>query len=50
MPDKKPYADPKAPKLTAPIEEHKKHAEEVLADEKHKTKPEDFPDTDEANP
>jgi hypothetical protein len=40
----------KAPPIKAPIEDHKKHAEEVLADEKYKVKPEDFPDTDEANP
>lgn len=42
---------PKAPVAKAPIEEHRKHAEEVLAREEHKTKPAGFQDRfDEAKP
>jgi len=50
MPPKKPL--PKAPKLEAPIHEHKKHAEEVLAIEEYKIKPPNHPviETDQANP
>ena len=40
-----------APKAKAPIEDHKKHVEEFLADEKYKVKPATLNDTsDEAKP
>lgn len=41
----------KAPPLKAPVEEHRKHAEEVLARPEHKTPPAGFQDRfDEAKP
>lgn len=40
-----------APKANAPIEEHRKHADEILADDKFKQKPETLNDkSDEAKP
>jgi hypothetical protein len=40
-----------APRIDAPIEEQKKHAEEVLEDEEYKKKPDDFQElNDEAQP
>jgi hypothetical protein len=40
-----------APKATAPVEEHRRHADEVIADEKYKQKPAALNDrSDEANP
>ena len=35
-----------APKTKAPIEEHKKHADEFLAREEHKVKPKGYPTPD----
>ena len=37
-----------APTTSAPIEEHRKHAEEFLLREEHKTKPVGYQPTDEA--
>ena len=39
-----------APKTKAPIEEHKKHADEFLAKEEYKQQPEGYRPTDEAKP
>ena len=46
MAGKKELKAPKAPRLSAPIEEHKRHAEEVLAHEAYKHKPEGHPDVE----
>jgi hypothetical protein len=49
MPDK--HQRKPAPRPSAPIEEHRKHAEAFLKDERYKVKPEKLQDrSDEAKP
>jgi len=39
-----------APKANAPVEEHRKHADEILAKDEYKEKPEALGKSDEAKP
>jgi len=40
-----------APRTNAPVKDHKKHADEILADEKYKKKPDTYQElNDEAKP
>lgn len=41
---------PKPPKDDAPTKDHKRHADEVLADERHKVKPAREPRNDDVAP